>query len=321
MRDGFDLGVGSMILFVKKDEERRVFLNAIGPFWDGNEVWLVVVGGGLFAGFPFAYATLFSSLYIPLIALVCGLIFRAVAIEFRSKLPQPAWRKTWDTLFCFASILIALGLGITLGNLIHGIPLNQNHDYIGGIILTFLTPYTITVGLLVLSIMMMHGSIYLVMKTEEELQAKLKRWVMPTIIFFVVMYLVTTAETFLFEGHMISRLKEIPYLFAIPLLNLAAILAIPWRLRKDRAGSAFLLSALNIALLATLFGLGTFPILIRSTIEPLANSLTIFNSASSSMTLTVLTIIFAIGFPLVIASGFIVYRVFRGKVKLDHTSY
>ncbi len=321
MLDGFDLGVGSMHLFTKKDEERRLFLNAIGPFWDGNEVWLVVVIGASFAGFPYAYATFFSSFYIPMVALVFSLIFRAVAIEFRSKLPMDGWRRTWDALFSLASIFIALGLGVSLGNLIHGIPLNANHDYTGGVILTFLHPYSIIVGFLVLSLFMMHGSTFLVMKTEGELQEKLKRWVMPTILFFIIVYVVTTIGTFIYEKHMIARLLEVPYLFLLPLLNLVVIAAIPWMLKKERPGTAFLCSCANIALLLVLFALGTFPTMVRSSINPATNSLTVFNSASSQTTLTVLAVIVAIGLPLVIAYGFIAYRVFRGKVKLDYSSY
>ncbi|NGX53370.1 MAG: Cytochrome bd-I ubiquinol oxidase subunit 2 [Chlamydiae bacterium] len=321
MLDGFDLGVGSMHLFTKKDEERRLFLNAISPFWDGNEVWLVIVVGASFAGFPYAYATLFSSFYIPMVALVFSLIFRAVAIEFRSKLPAAWWRKTWDGLFSIASIFIALVLGIILGNLIHGIPLNANHDYTGSVILTFLQPYSIIVGFLVLSLFMMHGSTFLVMKTEGELQQKLKRWVIPTILFFIIVYVATTIGTFVYEKHMIARLLERPYLFFLPLLNLVVIAAIPWMLKKERPGTAFLCSCANIAFLLILFALGTFPSLLRSSVDPAANSLTIFNSASSTTTLTVLAVIVAIGLPLVLAYGFIVYRVFRGKVKLDYGSY
>ena len=121
--DGFDLGVGAWHLFVKKDEERRILLNAIGPVWDGNEVWLVTGGGALFAAFPEAYATVFSGFYIPFMLLLCALIFRAVAIEFRSKQPMRWWRQMWDVSFSVSSIVSSFLIGVALGNLIYGVPL------------------------------------------------------------------------------------------------------------------------------------------------------------------------------------------------------
>lgn len=320
MLDGFDLGVGALHLFARTDDERRVFLNAIGPVWDGNEVWLVVLIGGLFAGFPFAYATLLSSFYIPLTFLITGLIFRAVAIEFRSKMASKSWRRLWDFSFFFASTMIAFAIGIALGNMIEGIPLNEQHDYVGGALLTFLTPYSIMIGILVLSLFMMHGAIFLVMKTEGSLQDHLKRWINPTIIFFIITYTIATMATLVYQTQMTDRLREMPYLFIIVILNILCIANIPREIHHNRAGFAFISSCVNIALLLALFAIGTFPILIRSSLHP-EGSLTIANSAASPKTLTVLTIIVLIGIPLVIAYGFYVYRIFRGKVKIDHMSY
>lgn len=321
MLDGFDLGVGILHLFVKKDEERRVFLNAIGPVWDANEVWLVIVIGGLFAGFPYAYATLLSAFYVPLTFLITGLIFRAVAIEFRSKQKGKMWRATWDFSFFFASTLIAFAIGIALGNLVHGIPLNANHDYVGDPFLSFFHPYTILTGIFVVALFMMHGSIFLVMKTEGELHKKLKRWVNPTIIFFIITYVMTTLVTLIYQPHMIERIRHKPYLFPIVFLNLLAIANIPREIHKGNDGYAFLSSCLNIALLLIIFALGIFPVLIRSSLDPVSASLTLANSAASPKTLKILAIIVLIGLPFVIAYGIYVYRIFRGKVKLTHMSY
>jgi cytochrome d ubiquinol oxidase subunit II len=319
--DGFDLGVGALHLFVKKDEERRVFLNAIGPVWDGNEVWLVILIGGLFAGFPEAYATLLSAFYIPFTILIAGLIFRACAIEFRSKMPSPIWRNTWDVLFFLASLIIAFVIGVALGNLIHGIPLNENHDYVGGIFLSFFTPYAILTGILVISLFMMHGAIYLVMKTEGHLEEKLKSWVNPTIIFFIMTYAITTMVTLIYQTHMTDRIRERPYLFPLVLINVLAVANIPREISKGNTGYAFISSCANMASLLVLFAVGSFPMLIRSSLDPVANSLTVFNAAASEPTLVVLAIIVAIGLPLVIAYGYFIYRVFRGKVTVDHMSY
>ncbi len=321
MLDGFDLGVGSLHLFARKDEERRIFLNAIGPVWDGNEVWLVIVVGGMFAGFPFAYATLFSAFYIPLYFLVFALIFRAVAIEFRSKVAHKLWRTTWDTLFSLASCMIALSVGITLGNLIQGIPLDANHEYTGGMIMTFLRPYPVLIGVLTLSLFMLHGTIYLIMKTEDALQKKLILWLRPSMIFFIITYAIATFVTLIYQVHMVDVIRERPYLFFVALANMLVIANIPREVDKHNFGWAFISSCLNIALLLALYALGSFPNVIRSSVEPLVNSITVTNAAASLNTLVVLAVIVLIGLPLVLCYGFFIYRIFRGKVKLDHMSY
>lgn len=321
MLDGFDLGVGSLHLFCKKDEQRRVFLNAIGPVWDGNEVWLVVFIGGLFAGFPFAYATLFSAMYTPLVLLVCGLIFRAVAIEFRSKVHSYWWRQIWDILFCFASISIAFGLGVALGNFVEGIPLNENHDYVGTQLTTFLRPYPLLVGVLTLSLFVMHGATYLVMKTEGEIHDRLRRWIPPAIAFFILFYAITTLYTLVYKGHMSEHLQQKPYLFFVVIGNLVSIAAIPFFSSKGKDGLAFLSSCVSICFLMALFALGTYPNVVRSSLNPETNSLTVQNSVASHPTLVILTIIVAIGLPFVIAYSFYIHRLFMGKVKLDHMSY
>src|SRR6185503_19619994 len=220
MLDGFDLGVGALHLFAQKDEERRVFLNAIGPVWDGNEVWLVVVVGALFAGFPNVYATLLSAFYIPITLLIFALIFRAVAIEFRSKQPHVWWRKSWDTLFWGGSILIALMMGNALGNLIQGIPLNAHHEYVGGLVTMFFQPYPMLVGIMTLALFTMHGAIYLVMKSEGELQQKVITWIRPAMIVFIISYAVTTMVTLIYQSHMVEALRHRPYLFIVALANM-----------------------------------------------------------------------------------------------------
>jgi cytochrome bd ubiquinol oxidase subunit II len=318
--DGFDLGVGIMNFFTKKDQERRVFLNSIGPVWDGNEVWLVIVGGALFAGFPNVYATLFSGFYNLCMILLAGLIFRAVAIEFRSKRKSMKWRFTWDAVFSFASLIISFGLGVTLGNLIIGIPLNENGDFIGTFAL-FFRPFPILIGLFTVSLLMMHGSIYLAMKTEGELHLRLRRWVQRCIWVFVGFYLIVTLATWHGAPHMFERFRDNPEFLIVPLLALLAILNVPRMFTRKRDGWAFLNSCFCIVLLFCVFGIGTFPYLIRSSVNPETYSLTFMNSAASILTLKVLLIIVAIGIPLVLAYGAIVYRIFRGKVRIEHSSY
>ncbi|HSX25453.1 MAG TPA: cytochrome d ubiquinol oxidase subunit II [Chlamydiales bacterium] len=318
--DGFDLGVGALHLFTKTDVQRRTFLNAIGPVWDGNEVWIVVVMGGLFAGFPDVYASVFSGFYTLFMILIAGLIFRAAAIEFRSKHESKTWRQLWDVVFSIASTLVAFILGLLLGNVIQGIPLNSSQDYTGTFA-DFFNPYSILVGLLSISLFSMHGAVYLLMKTEKDTHQIVQRWINPIIISFLFWYLIVTAATLLYVPHMIDRFFERPYLAIFPLLSLLTIFNVPFQIRKGNYGWAFLSSCGSIASLLVLFGLGTFPTLVRSTLDPLHNTLTIYNTASSQKTLTVLLTVVAIGLPLVFAYGFWVYRIFRGKVKLEKTSY
>lgn len=318
--DGFDLGVGILHLFVRKDNERRIFLNAIGPVWDGNEVWFVIVGGALFAGFPDVYAALFSGFYDLCMLLLMALIFRAVAIEFRSKRESIRWRYTWDGVFSVASILIGFGLGIVLGNLMQGIPLNENRDFIGDFSL-FLRPYPILIGFFTLSLLAMHGAIYLAMKTEGALHEKVRLYAKRCIGLFVAFYLLTTLATWLTMPRMTEKFIQEPWHLLVPVASLLAILNVPRQFSKNRDGWAFLFSCLSIALLFAIFGIATYPCLICSTLSFQENSLTLFNAASSTLTLQVLLVIVAIGVPLVLAYGTLIYRVFKGKVKLEPTSY
>ncbi|MDE3045223.1 MAG: cytochrome d ubiquinol oxidase subunit II [Verrucomicrobiota bacterium] len=318
--DGFDLGVGALHLFARGDVQRRTFLNAIGPVWDGNEVWIVIVMGGLFAGFPNAYATVFSGFYSLLMFLIAGLIFRAAAIEFRSKQESRAWRSLWDVVFCVASTLVAFVLGVLLGNTIAGIPLNEHQDFVGGFV-DFFHPYAILIGLTSISLFSMHGAIFLTMKTEGDAHATVRRWILPSIISFLGFYLLATGATLFTMPHMATRFYDHPMLLLFPLLSFLSIANIPYQVRKGNDGWAFVSSCASIAFLLILFGLGTFPTIVRSTINPDIHSLTIYNTASTHKTLTILLIVVAIGLPLVLAYGFWVYRIFRGKVKLFKTSY
>jgi cytochrome bd ubiquinol oxidase subunit II len=320
MLDGFDLGVGTLHLFSKKDEHRRIFLNAIGPVWDGNEVWLVIVGGALFAGFPDVYATIFSAFYVPCMVLLCALIFRAVAIEFRSKLPSPKWRHTWDVTFSIASIIIAFCVGVVFTNLVQGIPINQEKIFIGSF-WNFFTPYTILGGITVISLFMMHGTLYLLMKTEGTLHESLRTWVKKAITFFIICYGILTCMTLLFYPHMSEKMLLHPPLFIFPFVTLFFVIIIPFLTKHQKDGLSFVFSCLSIIFLFILFGLGTFPVMVRSSINPEQFSLTLFNAASSMLTLKVLLIIVIIGIPFVLAYGFYLYRVFRGKVTLDSSSY
>jgi cytochrome d ubiquinol oxidase subunit II len=318
--DGFDLGVGMLHLFAKKDSERRVMLNSIGPVWDGNEVWFVTAGGALFAGFPDIYATMLSAFYLPVMVLLSGLIFRAVAIEFRSKEKMAWWRWTWDIAFFLGSFLIALILGIILGNLIRGIPLDQNKEFIGSLQDLF-HPYALLVGLLTVSLFLMHGSIYILMKTEGELHDSMRIRAVSCIIFFIICYAVATMATLIYMPHMIEAFQNRPFFFIFAIMNMIAVANIPREIYYGRDARAFICSCLNIICLLTLYAIGTYPNVIRSIDQPDQLSLTIYNSASSPLTLKILFLIAFIGVPLVISYTIAIYYIFRGKVKIDPHSY
>lgn len=317
--DGFDLGVGAIYLLVKGDENRRLVLNSIGPVWDGNEVWLVTGGGALFAAFPHVYATVFSGFYTAFMILLFVLIFRAVAIEFRSKQPMAWWRKMWDWAFSLSSIFIAFLMGVALGNIVTGIPLGADKEFAGSF-WSLINPYTIMVGVTTVALFMMHGTIYASMKTEGELQQTIKGWINNTIIFFVICYVTITNATLIYYPNMTNHFMDYPVLFGVAILNMLAIANIPREIHHNREFRAFLSSAAAIISLMMLFAIGIFPNLVLSNPNP-EWSLTIYNAASSQKTLTVMLIMAILGIPFVLAYTISIYWVFRGKVKLEATSY
>ncbi len=317
--DGFDLGAGALHLLFKKEESRRIALNAIGPVWDGNEVWLVIGGGALFAGFPVVYASMFSAMYIPFMLFLAALIFRAVSIEFRSKEPMLWWRRMWDVSYSVSSILLALLLGVVLGNVLQGIALGENFEFQGHW-LTFLNPYALMVGLTTVLLFAMHGAIYLTMKTEGRLFAKVTLLLKRAIIFFVVSFSIVTVYTLIYIPHLSDNFKQSPALFIVPLLAFLSIANVPRLVSKRKYRLAFLFSSLTVALLLVLVSIELYPVLVLSTIDPKYN-LTIYNAASSEKSLKIMLTIAAIGAPLVVAYTGFVFWTFRGKVKLDETSY
>jgi cytochrome d ubiquinol oxidase subunit II len=319
MLDGFDLGVGALHLFTKRDEDRRVMLNAIGPVWDGNEVWLVTGGGALFAAFPNVYATVFSGFYMAFVLLLVALIFRAVAIEFRSKQPMRWWRQMWDIGFSAGSVLSSLLIGVAVGNIAWGVPLDGRGEF-AGTFWSLLHPYALLVGVTTVALFAMHGAIYALMKTEGALHEQLRGWIKNCMIFFIICYAVTTMATLLYVPHMAARVRANPWLFSIALLNMLAIANIPREIHHGRDGRAFVSSCVAMMALMGLFGLEMFPNLVLSRPDP-ALSLTIYNAASSAKTLGIMLTIALIGVPIVLAYTVSIYWIFRGKVKLDRMSY
>lgn len=317
--DGFDLGAGTLHLFLKKEESRRIALNAIGPVWDGNEVWLVIGGGALFAGFPVAYAAIFSAFYMPFMVFIIGLIYRAVAIEFRSKEPGKRWRAAWDFVYFFACTTVTLSLGLMLGNVALGFPLDANHEFAGDW-LDFLNPFAVLVAVTTLALFMMHGAIFLTMKTENRLFAKTTVLAKNFTIFFVVAFTLTTLYTLLYVPHLSDRIRSNPQFFVLPVLMVLAVANIPCQLTRGNYRIAFVSSAVTIASLLVTVAVEVYPFLVFAPNDP-ANSITLANAASSEKTMELLLIIALIGTPLVGLYTAFVFWTFKGKVRLDDTSY
>lgn len=317
--DGFDLGVGAILPWIRSDHERRLMYNAIGPVWDGNEVWLVTGGGALFAAFPEVYATVFSGFYLAFMLLLFALIFRAVAIEFRSKEPWGWWRKGWDLMFSLGSTLAAFLIGVAMGNIAWGIPLDAEHEFAGNLF-SLLGPYPILMGLTTVALFAMHGSIYLHLKTEGELQQKIRNAINPLIIAFIICYAILTMATLLYIPHITDVFRQSPFMFVLVVALVLAIANIPREIHAGREARAFASSCLTMLLLMGLFGFGMFPNMVYSMPQP-ANSLDAYNGASTQKTLKIMLIIAIIGVPIVLSYTASIHYIFRGKVKLTKESY
>jgi len=317
--DGFDLGVGILHPAARTDKERRVMINSIGPLWDGNEVWLVTFGGAMFAAFPNTYATVFSGFYAAFMLLLFALIFRAVSLEFRGKRESQVWRKFWDYSFFIASFLATFLFGVAAGNALIGMPVDARGVYTGGFF-DLVRPYPILIGLLTVSFAIMHGAIYLYLKTEEELQQIVHRWMWRGFGLTLITYMLATIFTLALIPGVIQNFRQHPWSWMIVVLPVLAFANVPRAIFLGRPFYAFVSSSLTILALVFLFSFTLFPNLVVSSLSP-DYSLTIYNSASSQKTLGIMAIIAMIGMPIVIAYTAFVYWTFRGKAKLGEHSY
>lgn len=318
--DGFDLGVGILHPLARTDHERRVFLNAIGPIWDGNEVWLVVFGGTLFAAFPEAYATLLSGFYTAFMLVLFGLIFRAVSIEFRSKMASPAWRGAWDIAFCVSSSLATFVFGVAVGNSMLGVDLDERGVYMGGFA-DLLRPYPILVGLLAVSMFAMHGAVYLALKVPRgPLHDRMTEWVWHTWGIFLVLYILTTDYTLAAVPRAVVNFDRAPWAIVVVVVNVLAVANIPRSIYQRAPGRAFASSCVAIATLIGLFSLALWPNLITAHNDA-ARSLNVYDASSSDKTLGIMLIIALIGIPLALTYTGIVYWTFRRRVEIGEHSY
>jgi cytochrome d ubiquinol oxidase subunit II len=314
MLDGFDLGAGTLYNFLARSEaEKSLVRRSLGPVWDGNEVWLLTAGGATFAAFPSAYASLFSFLYTALLLVLFALIIRGVSLELRAKGETARWKKTWDLGLGLGSFLPALLFGVAFGNLFRGLPIDAQGYH--GTLFTLLNPYGLLTGVFFLSFFLVHGAIWVAFRTEGAFSARAAKlagglwWILllAAVNFLVLSY---------FETNLAANYLATPLLLAVPVLTVLALLAIKLHLAKGKVGMAFLFSCVTIVLTTATGLIGLFPNLILSRTDP-ASSLTIYNSSSSPMTLTIMTVVAVIFVPIVIAYQTWIYRVFRKKLTGD----
>ncbi|OGR25476.1 MAG: cytochrome d ubiquinol oxidase subunit II [Desulfobacca sp. RBG_16_60_12] len=319
MLDGYDLGLGSLLPFLAKNEtDRRLIYRAMGPFWDGNEVWLITAGGVTFAAFPATYAMMFSSLYSPLMLILFALIFRGVSLAFRGEVDSPRWKAFWDGCLVVGSFLPALLLGVAFANIFRGLPIDAAGVYQGNFF-TLLNPYGLAGGLLFVLLFLVHGSLWLAVKTEGALQTRAgamaaRLW--PVLLVVAAMFLLGTR----FQTPLFNNYGERPVLLLIPTLAVASLIYTYVLIRKTAWWKAWFSSCLTIVSV-TLFGVvGLYPNLFPSRLDPAA-SLTAFNSASSPLTLKIMLGVALTFVPLVIAYQTWVHFLFKGKVKEEDVTY
>jgi len=316
--DGFDLGVGFWHLGARGDKERRTLLNAVGPVWDGNEVWLLTGGGAIFAAFPPVYASVFSGFYLAIMLVIFTLIARAVSLEFRSKEASASWRGLWDTVFSVSSTVTGLLLGVALGNILRGVPLDGAGDFTGSF-WTLLNPYALLIGVTGLAMLAFHGALYAGLKSGGDLAGRARRWAGGSGWAYLAMFVLASVVTVATQPHLMENYKETPVLWAVPVLALVLILAAIFFHKQNRGGLSFVFSSLSIAGMMGLCGSGLFPNLVPALGTP-ELSLTAANASSSQLTLKTMLILALIGMPVVIGYTIWVYRSFGGKVDVESES-
>jgi cytochrome d ubiquinol oxidase subunit II len=345
--DGFDLGVGVLLPYVgRSDDERRVALNAVGPTWEGNQVWFVTAGGATFAAWPLVYATAFSGFYIALIVTLFALFLRPVGFDYRSKVTDPRWRSAWDWGLFINGVVPSLVFGVAFGNLLLGVPFHFDGDqrvFTTGSFVDLLNPFGLTAGIVSLAMLTMHGGLYLQLRTEGAVQARAIRAARVAAIIFIAAFaiagyriatgidgleivtmppadsgFVPSAKTVeRLPGGWLANYAKHPWMMAAPLTAFGATLLALIASARRRAGIAFVLSSFAVAGVVLTAGFALFPFIMPSSSDP-ASSLTVWDSVSSHRTLQVMFWAAVIFLPLIVVYTSWVYRVMRGKVTVQH---
>ena len=345
--DGFDLGVGALLPFVARDDiERRMAINAIGPVWEGNQVWLVLGAGAIFAAWPLIYAAAFSGFYVAMFLVLLALILRPVGFDFRNKVEARAWRAVWDTALFIGGLVPAVVFGVAVGNLLLGVPFWIEADlrihYEGGFF-GLLNPFALLAGLLSLSMLTMHGGTYLALKTADPVNARARLaatvsayatfvlfaaagvWVSLAMEGYTILSEVDPAgpsnpllkEVGMEAGAWLANYKAYPWTIAAPVLGFLGIIGTLVLTRGEHEGAAFVSSAIGVFGIVSTAGLSMFPFLMPSNLDP-RSSLTVWDASSSQMTLFVMLIVTVVFLPIIVAYTAFVYRVLRGKVTTEY---
>jgi cytochrome bd ubiquinol oxidase subunit II len=307
--EGFDFGVGMLVgALAQNDTERRVLINTVGPLWDGNEVWLLVAGGATFAAFPEWYATLFSGFYVPLLVILLALIVRGVAFEFRGKRDDPTWRRNWDIAIVVGSGLPALLWGVALANIVHGVPIDGSKEYVGSVF-DLLNPYALLGGLVTLTVFMVHGAIFVALKTVGDIRLRAQALALKVGAVAAALAVVFIVWTGIDQGELLVWL--------LGLLAAAAFVAALGATIISRDGYAFLATSAAIALVTVMLFVGLFPDVMPSSLDPAFN-LTTSNASSTHYSLVIMTWVAVIFTPIVLMYQGWSYWVFRKRIGVQH---
>ena len=343
--DGFDLGVATLLPAVARtDEERRIVLNVIGPVWEGNQVWLILGGGAIFAAFPPLYAVSFSGFYIAMFLILVALILRPVGFKFRSKVPDPRWRAVWDWALFASGLVPSLVFGVAMGNVLLGVPFHFDDTlrvYYAGGLFGLLTPFALLCGLVSVAMLLMHGAGMLAMKTSGAVAARARRYGSIAAIATAVLFVIGGIWVARIDGYALqvgmdtagpsNPLAKVavakpgawmdnyarwPITWLLPAIGVAGALLSAVSLRSGRAGLAFLASSVSIIGIILTEGVATFPFLLPSSTQ-VGSSLTLWDASSSHMTLFIMLLATAFFLPIVLLYTAWVFRVLRGKVDGD----
>ena len=313
--DGFDLGAGVLMPFIAKDEtDKAIIRRAIGPVWDGNEVWLLTAGGALFAAFAPAYATTFSGFYLAIMLVLFGLILRAVAVEFAAR--DREWAKVWDICFFVGSFLPALLFGVAVGNVYAGIPMDAAGNYNGVPLLGLVTPFTLLCGLLGLAMFCCAGACWIALKApaDSDLRKRAHAVRMPLQGVAIVLFaLISLYGHFLIAPDMVPELAAVRWVCAIAFL-LAMVLSLVWGRNGEFDLRAFIAQSAAAVFLTFLLASSMFPNLVVASADSIGPAITVATAASSDLALTWMTGIACIGVPIVLVYHVITYRAFRGRI-------
>ncbi|MDF7667151.1 cytochrome d ubiquinol oxidase subunit II [Orbaceae bacterium ESL0727] len=344
--DGFDMGVGILLPFIgKTDNERRIMINSIAPHWDGNQVWLITAGAGIFAAWPDVYAASFSGFYIAMILVLCALFFRPIGFDYRSKLETSKWRTLWDCGIFVGSFVPALVFGVAFGNLLEGVPFRFDsflRVYYEGNFFGLLNPFALLTGVVSLMLFVAHGGAWLQMKTSGELYLRAKRATqIASLIMMVAFVLAGVWVLFGIHGYEITSVIDhnaastplaktvstdvswftnyhnYPILWVVPALGVVLPILNVICSGLNKNGLAFILSALTIACVLFTFGIATFPFIMPSSIMPEA-SLTIWDASSSQLTLNVMFMVVVIFLPIVLLYTIWSYIKMYGRIDKNY---